>query len=175
MTTKLPPPGAAGPDDRTAISRQFLQHAKEELARDSRLQASEKTWGAMAQALKAIAQERGWRHRGHYYILDIGDQIAAEFNIPAISAATHHANSLHENFYENNDNAEVIGRTIDIVDAVLPELERIRSAPPRPFTIRLRYERDRLRQVTGIKTLQIGDASPTGFSQVPPSPQPDAP
>lgn len=171
MTTKLPPPGAASPDDHTEISRQFLQHAKEELARDSRLQASEKTWGAMAHALKSIAQERGWRHRGHYYILDIGSQIADEFNIPAISDATHRANSLHENFYENNDNVEVISRTIDIVDAMLPELERIRSAAPRPFTIRQRYERDRLRQITGIKTLQIGDTSPVGFSQsLPPTP-----
>ena len=171
MTTKLPPPGAASPDDHTEISRQFLQHAKEELARDSRLQASEKTWGAMAHALKAIAQERGWRHRGHYYILDIGEQIAAEFNIPSIVSATHWANSLHQNFYDSNDDVEVIGRTIDIVDAVLPELERIRSAEPRPFTIRKRFERDRLRQITGIKTLQVGDTSPVGFSQtLPPAP-----
>ena len=168
MTTKLPPPGAANPDDHTEISRQFLQHANEELSRDSRLQASEKTWGAMAHALKAIAQERGWRHRGHYYILYIGDQIAAEYSIPDISGATHYANSLHENFYENNDNVEVISRTIDIVDAVLPELERIRSASPRSFTIRQRYERDRLRQITGIRTLEIGDTSPVGFSQSPP-------
>ena len=165
MTTKLPPPGAASPDDHTEISRQFLQHAKEELARDSRLQASEKTWGAMAHALKSIAQERGWRHKGHYYILDVGVQIAAEFNILDIADATHQANSLHQNFYENNDNVEVIGRTIDIVDAVLPELERIRSAAPRPFTIRQSFERDRLRQITGIKTLQVGDSSPVGFSQ----------
>ena len=165
MTTMLPPPGAASPDDHTEISRQFLQHAKEELARDSRLQASEKTWGAMAHAIKAIAQERGWRHKGHYYILYIGDQIAAEFNISDISGATHYANSLHQNFYENNDNVEVISRTIDIVDAVLPELERIRSTPPRPFTIRQSFERDRLRQITGIKTLQVGDSSPVGFSQ----------
>ena len=171
MTTKLPPPGNASPDDHTEISRQFLQHAKDELARDSRLQASEKTWGAMAHALKAIAQERGWRHKGHHYILDIGSQIASEYNIPNIVSATHWANSLHQNFFEWNDDVEVIGRTIDIVDAVLPELERIRSAAPRPFTIRQSFERDRLRQITGIKTLQIEDTSPVGFSQNhPPAP-----
>ena len=172
MTTKLPPPGAASPDDHTEISRQFLQHAKEELARDSRLQASEKTWGAMAHALKAIAQERGWRHRGHYYILDIGAQIASEYSISSIVSATHRAYNLHQNFYDSNDDVVVIGRTIDIVDAVLPELERIRSAEPRPFTIRQGFERNRLRQITGIKTLQVGDTSPVGFSQtLPPAPE----
>ena len=164
MTAQLPPPGAASPEDRMAISRTFIQHAREELERDSRLQASEKAWGAMAQALKAIAQGRGWKRRGHDNVLDIGGHIGQEFNHPAVATATEKANALHRNFYENNDNAAVIEDTITIIEEVLPDLENIRLAPPRPFTIIRRFDRNRLRRLTGNRDLEIGDASPVGFS-----------
>ena len=164
MTTQLPTPGSASPEDRMVISRTFIQHAREELERDSRLQASEKAWGAMAQALKAIAQVRGWKHRGHDNVLDIGGHIGQEFNHAAVATATEKANALHRNFYENNDNAEVIEDTITIIEEVLPDLEDIRLAPPQPFTIAGRFDRNRLRRLTGNPDLQIGDTSLVGFS-----------
>ncbi len=149
MTTPLPPPGASTPEDRMVISRRFIQHAREELGRDNRLQASEKTWGAMAQALKAIAQVRGWRHRGHDNVVNVGRHIGKEFNYPDIIVATYDAESLHRNFYENNDRFEVIENTINLIEDILPELEALRFAPPRPYTIAHRDDRDRLRQLTG--------------------------
>ena len=164
MTTRLPPSGAANPEDRMAISGMFIQHAREELERDSRLQASEKAWGAMAQALKAIAQTRGWKHRGHDNVLDIGGQIGQEYNLPAAATATEKANALHRNFYENNDNAAVIEETIIIIEDVLPDLEDARLGPPRPYTISHRSDRNRLRRLTGNRDLEIGDTSPVGFS-----------
>ena len=164
MITPLPQPGAASPEDRMTISRRFIQHAREELERGNRLQASEKTWGAMAQALKAIAQERGWRHRAHDNVVDIGHHIGTEYEHTYIIAATSRANELHRNFYENSDNAEVIERTIDLIEDVLPDLEELRLAAPRPFVISRREDRARLRLLTGDRSLEIGDTSPVGFS-----------
>ena len=164
MTMPLPLPGASTPSDRTIISRRFIQHAREELERDNRLQASEKAWGAMAHALKAIAQVRGWRHRGHDYVVDIGIHIGKEHNLPDIIVATYDAESLHRNFYENNDRAEVIDNTIGLIEEILPDLEALRSAEPRPFTIAHRDDRERLRRLTGDRTLQVGATSPVGFS-----------
>ena len=164
MTPQLPPPGSASPEDRMAISRTFIQHAREELEQGSRLQASEKAWGAMAQALKAIAQVRGWKHRGHDNILDIGHQIGMEYNYSIVIVATDMANSLHRNFYENNDNAAVIEETIITIEDALPDLEDARLTPPRPYTIAHRSDRNRLRRLTGNPDLQIGDTSPVGFS-----------
>ena len=46
-------------------SRIFLAQAHEELAKGDLAQASEKGWGAAAQMLKAIAEERGWPHETH--------------------------------------------------------------------------------------------------------------
>ena len=164
MTTPLPQPGTATPEERTAISRRFLRQAREELLSDERLQASEKTWGAMALALKAIAQGRGWRHRGHDYVVDTGHQIGKEYGDPDIVAATDKADQLHRNFYENNDNAVIIERTMNLVEDVLPFLENIQVADTRPFTIATREDRERLRMLTGDRNLQIGDVSPVGFS-----------
>ena len=123
-----------------------------------------RTWGAVAQALKGIAQRRGWMHRGHHYILDIGHQIGLEFGNVNIIAAAYQADQLRQNFYENAHDAQVIGRTLDLVEAVMPALENIRDAVPRPFTIANRLDRDRLRMLTGNRDLQIGDVSPVGFS-----------
>ena len=131
---------------------------------DERLQASEKTWGAVVQALKGIAQRRGWMHRGHHYILETGHQIGLEFGNVDITAATFRANQLHENFYENAHDAQVIGQTLDLVEAVIPALEDIRDAAPRPFTIANTPDRDRMRMLTGDRSLQVGDVSPVGFS-----------
>ena len=39
--------------------------AYEEFAKGDFVQASEKGWGATAQIVKAIAQERGWSHNSH--------------------------------------------------------------------------------------------------------------
>ena len=62
MTTPLPLPDSNDVDDHIAISRRFIDHARDELDRGNRLQASEKIWGAAAHALKAIAIQRGWNH-----------------------------------------------------------------------------------------------------------------
>ena len=63
MTIPLPPTGANSADDHMAISRVFVDHARNELRLGNNLQASEKVWGAAAHAIKAIAIERGWRHQ----------------------------------------------------------------------------------------------------------------
>ena len=46
-------------------SQRFLAQAKQELADGDLPQASEKGWGATAQILKAIAEQRGWEHSRH--------------------------------------------------------------------------------------------------------------
>ena len=61
-----------------AASRGLLAQATRELdAGDSR-QASEKAWGAAAQMVKAVAQDRGWQHDSHPLIFQTGDRLAEE-------------------------------------------------------------------------------------------------
>ncbi len=164
MTIPLPELEDTDSPDHTAISRRFLTQAKEELGKGDQLQASEKAWGALAHALKAIAQTRGWRHRGHNHVMAIGYQIAKERNRSDIELATTYANTLHQNFYEDFAGTRVIQGGIDLVETLLPDLDDIRSATPRPFTIEDEDDRGYLRFLTGDRSLQIGDSFPVGFS-----------
>ena len=73
-----------------AASRELLAQANAELdAGDSR-QASEKAWGAAAQMVKAIAQDRGWQHASHPLIFQTGDRLAEETGDEQIIALAPH-------------------------------------------------------------------------------------
>ena len=48
-----------------SAATQLLAQARQELARGDVRQASEKGWGAAAQAVKAVAEGRGWEHKTH--------------------------------------------------------------------------------------------------------------
>lgn len=170
MTTvpPLPDPGVQSPADRMAISRRFIQHAREELVRGNRLQAGEKIWGAVAQHLKLFAEQRGWKHRRHQQVQQAGYQLMAEYpdyRPTDLSVAFTNAYFKgHENFYENQYDVEDIEEAITSVEEVLPLLEAIHSEVPRPFTITSNIERKRLAELTGDNSLQVGDTSPVGFS-----------
>ena len=73
----LPEPGAQSPDDLAAISHRFAAHSKEALCRGDRLQESEKVWGAVNYALKAIAMQRGWAAPGLGPVWQLGGILSA--------------------------------------------------------------------------------------------------
>ena len=163
-TPALPETGSATVEDRVQISRRLIQQAREELERGDRLQATEKVWGALAQMLKAHGQQRGWLNlRSHRSVGHIARQLAAEYNDLSLVDAYVAADNGHRNFYDNEMSPPEIEDIITVVASVLPELERALSEPPGSFTIR---DGDlwRVRTLTGKQYLQVGDTSPTGFS-----------
>ncbi len=164
MTTSLPDPGQSGPDQHAAISRRFLEQAREELEAEDRLQASEKTWGAAAHALKAVAEERGWNHGHHALVVAVAEQLAEEFGRPEFNSLIGIAQSMHMNFYENHRGTNAVRQAVDDIEGFVDELERLRTVPPRPYVIRDTDARSRLRGLTGLR-LELGDQSAIGFSQ----------
>ena len=166
MTTMptLPEPGSATVEDRVLISRRLIRQAPGELERGDRLQATEKIWGALAQMLKAHGQQRGWLNMGsHRTVGRIAQQLAVEYDNGRILNAYIAADNGHRNFYDNEMSPPEIEDIITVVASVLPELENALSELPRPFTIR---DGDlwRVQTLTGKQHLQVGDSSPTGFS-----------
>ena len=166
MTTApaLPEPGAATVEDRVQISRRLIQQARTELESGDRLQATEKVWGALAQMLKAHGQQRGWMNLGsHRTVSHIAQHLDAEYPEIPVSRAYVAADNGHRNFYDNEMSPPEIEDIITVVARVLPELQSALRVPPRPFTIR---DGDlwRVRTLTGKQELQVGDSSPTGFS-----------
>ncbi len=170
MTTvpPLPEPGLQSSADRQQISRRFIQHAREELEKGNRLQAGEKAWGAVAQYLKIIGEQRGWRHTSHRQLESIAHHVRAEYpeyNSAQFTDALWFAyRNGHENFYENHRNTDEVKEAIEGAETALPVLESLIDEAPRPFTITSNSQLRRLKQVTGNNELQIGDTSAVGFS-----------
>ncbi len=104
----------------------FLAQAYEELAKDDLAQASEKGWGAAAQMVKAIAENRGWEHNSHYALHRGVDRLYRETSDPKLGSLFSGANLLHVNFYENgysvdfvNDRLREVEEFVDMVEGLL--------------------------------------------------------
>ena len=105
---------------------QLLEQAHQELASGDVRQASEKGWGAAAQAVKAVAERRGWRHRDHPSLFSAVRRLARETRNNDLDTLFHRANGLHGNFYENTLPANVVSEGLEDVAefiAILAEME----------------------------------------------------
>ena len=131
------------------LSRWCISEAEGYLQRGNNIQTSEKGWGATAQALKAIAEERGWNHGGHSRIVDVAQQVADEQNRQDLLSLFATAQALHINFYEDWLESSTVSNYLNDVKKLLPELERIRGVAPPEFTPENREQRNRLRRLTG--------------------------
>ena len=159
MTTPLPLPGSNDIDDHIAISRRFIDHAREELDLGNRLQASEKIWGAAAHALKAIAIQRGWNHSQHQNIQRIAIQLGNEFRRPDFETRVRLASAFHVNFCENVEEEDSIFKARFVAD-----LEEVRFSDPRPFTVRNQSDKNRLQHLLGKgSNVEINQESLNGF------------
>jgi HEPN domain-containing protein len=81
-------------------SEEFWRQAETELRKGDLRQASEKSWGAASQMVKAYAQQRGLRHDGHAWLFQAVDEIANELKDERLKNLFGLAGMLHTNFYE---------------------------------------------------------------------------
>ena len=103
-------------------SAHFLAQARQELADGDLPQASEKGWGATAQILKAVAEQRGWEHSRHRHHLVTVSRLRAETGDGDIRRLFNTASALHENFYENTMPAFEVAEGLDDVEALMDKL-----------------------------------------------------
>ena len=84
------------------MSLRLIRQAHYELEqKGDRVQASEKAAGAVAHAIKAIGEDRQWRHGSHNLRREIINLIADEFDRPDLKYLQRAADDLHANFYED--------------------------------------------------------------------------
>ena len=105
---------------------QLLEQARGELADGDTRQASEKGWGAAAQAVKAVAESRGWEHKTHAALFNAVDRLATETGNEDLDELFHFASSLHINFYENWMRPNMVRKGVDRVAefvALMAEVE----------------------------------------------------
>ena len=110
-----------------AASRELLQQGRDELAQGDTRQASEKGWGAAAQIVKAVADQRGWEHRNHAALFAVVSRLVDETGDEDIRRLFAVANSLHVNFYENWDTAQNVRGNLEDVERLLGKVEPLLS------------------------------------------------
>ena len=103
-------------------SQRFLAQARQELVSGDLPQASEKGWGATAQILKAVAEQRGWEHDRRRRYLQITSRLRAETGDGDIRRLFNTASVLHENFYENEMGVPDVADGLDDVEALINKL-----------------------------------------------------
>ena len=103
---------------RTASTTLYDQAMFELETGDTR-QASEKLWGSAAQALKSLAERRGWRHGAHGEFYKILRRLRNEMDVEELAQQFAFASELHTNFYENwLDETEIRERSVHVRDFV---------------------------------------------------------
>lgn len=82
------------------LSEKFLLEGRELLEKGDYVQASEKYWGAVAQAVKAAAAKRGLELKTHGQLWDFVNGLVEKLNDLELGDLWVRANALHKNFYE---------------------------------------------------------------------------
>ena len=117
-------------------SQRFIQQAHYELEqKGDRLQASEKASGAVAQAVKAIASARGWRHNSHSLRREIVDLLVVEYGRPELRTLQSTADQLHINYYENTLHDWQIADRLAEVSQILRSLWEIGELGANPHCV----------------------------------------
>ena len=123
MTTVSTPEAIA--DQYRQTSARFMRQAEYEFERGDLLQASEKSWNAAVQQLKALATLRGMSHNDHWNLRLVARQMVDETGNERIGLLFNAGEALHSNFYEQwMPEAEVrarmnnMGELIDLLVSV---------------------------------------------------------
>ena len=138
------------PDNKyAAMCQEYMAHSEDYLRQGDLKQASEKSWGAAACALKAIAEKRGWNHQSHSLLNDLSGQFADELGRPSLRDLFAVARSMHQNFYENWFQEDEVEHGVHTVRTYLADLEAVGPQLPASFAVETRAQRRRLARLTG--------------------------
>lgn len=109
----------------TETAATFLLKARVYLDEGDLLQASEKGWGAAARMVKAVAEERGWRHTSHGDLFRGVDRIAKATSDAQLRRLFRSASTLHQNFYEGWMSDEMVADTLVDVEEFVRRLDDV--------------------------------------------------
>lgn len=112
------------------ILNHYRQHSRECLDAGDYLQGAEKSWGAYAASVKAIAADYGFKISFHGSIISVASRLAtlANRDDPAagtvLRAGLNSARSLHQHSYENDLEPDVIMLSSDDINAAIDLMQQ---------------------------------------------------
>ncbi len=117
------------PDEEAArnmeISHNFLRQAREELAKEDLLQASNKAWGAAAYAIKAVAEKRRWFNDADWKLWEAASVITEEEGDHSILAGYSAARQAHYDFYHHEFIAIDVRQVLDITEGMVAKFDAL--------------------------------------------------
>ena len=117
-------------------SERLMRHAWEQLEQGDRLQASEKCWGAVVHALKAIARQYGWPHRTHVHNNAVAIHLSELSGDKQIYPQYQAVQSLHVNYYEDefqeNEIRSIMEAASDLLQRLAAAGRQLGPNPPAP-------------------------------------------
>ena len=102
-----------------AISNRFRDQGLAEVESGDLLQGSVKLWGAAAHAVKAAAEQRGWKHKSHRSLYDVVKRLAAETGDSSFDSRFKVISEFHVNFYEADMSHELIVDRLETLEDFL--------------------------------------------------------
>ncbi len=117
------------PDEEAArnmeISHNFLRQAREELAKEDLLQASNKAWGAAAYAIKAVAEKRRWFNDADWRLQEAASVITKEQGDNDILLGFLAARQAHYHFYHHEYHAHTYVQIIDAIEVMVNKIDSL--------------------------------------------------
>ena len=155
------------------MSRKLLQQAEAELNAGDAQQASEKVWGSAAQAIKSLAESRGWNHQHHGLLRDAINELRQTHNRPNLILLYDSANFLHNNFYEHEYPTDEVRDRLHYAQELLEAMEELRAQTPQTIENRDRDQRRRWQRLTdparaherSIPIAELPEVWPPGYPQ----------
>ena len=105
-----------------------MPQAEAALIAGDEIQACEKAWGAVAHAVKSVAEQHGGRHDTHADLFRAVDNIVRLSGDSEIYSLFDDANALHQNIYEGWLSDEHIAQNIERVKRLLTKLDAFMDA-----------------------------------------------
>ncbi len=111
-----------------ATAQEFLEKSDRYFDEGDILQGSEKSWGAAAHAVMAVAQQNGWPYGDHHALKTAARRLADEHDDPSLELAFGVAEKFHANFYhkfmqdyEFDHDRPAVRRFVERIQALLSE------------------------------------------------------
>ena len=142
------------PDEEAArnieISHNFLRQAREELAKEDLLQACNKTWGAAAYAIKAVAEKRRWFNDADWKLWEAASVFTEEEGDHSILAGYSAARQAHYDFYHHEFIAIDVRQVLDITEGMVAKLDAllVSDVPPKYVSEEIEARISRLQNPT---------------------------
>ena len=155
------------PDGYAKVSRRHLELARGHLAKGNLRKSRERVRGASDNALKAVAEQRGWVYDKPFNLLCVGRQLGREFGKVKDFSYYLSSSDYMLDYFGVGRSEYSIKLALGNIEKFVEELDVIRNSPPRPYTVADSDDINRLGHLLGLKGGErpaVGDYSAVGFS-----------